>query len=70
MSDKLNIDPLSNTNWHKWKIQMRRYLESKELWIVVQDGDGAAVQNTINAANETGKAAELEVQLSKSKFKN
>jgi hypothetical protein len=57
MSDKLNIDPLSNTNWHKWKIQMRRYLESKELWIVVQDGDGAAVQNTINAANETVKAA-------------
>src|ERR1700737_3940396 len=36
---------------------MRRYMESKELWIVVQDGDGTAVQTVINGADATVKAA-------------
>jgi hypothetical protein len=56
MSDKLNIELLSNNNWHKWKIQMRRYLESKELWMVVEDGDATAVQTNINNASESVKA--------------
>ena len=55
MSDtgmKLQIDHLTNSNWYKWKVQMRRYMESKELWSIIQDGDDAVRQRFDTATDQ------------------
>ena len=57
MSDKLNIEALTSNNRYKWQDQMQVHLEGKELWVVVQDGDGAKVQEEIDKGNDKAKAA-------------
>jgi hypothetical protein len=57
MSDtgiRLNIEPLSNGNWYKWKVQMKMYMVARELWIVIQDGDDVKVKDVFdNATDQT-----------------
>jgi hypothetical protein len=54
---KPQIEPLSNENWYKWKVQMKRYLEAKDLWQLIQNGDTVAVGEMVDAVDENDTVA-------------
>jgi hypothetical protein len=66
MSDssiKLSIEPLSNGNWYKWKVQMKAYMVARELWTVIQDGDAVKVKEVMDNATEQSDPTKRQVAM-------